>query len=71
VIRSEVVKTHTTQGRRILGRSSHPVLKMAESMALNHPERWDGTGCPSGLKKDLTPVGSYIIHKWRPEGLPR
>ncbi len=57
----EVIKTHTTQGRRILAHSSQPVLKMAESIALNHHERWDGTGYPAGLKKDITPIEGRIV----------
>jgi len=36
----EVVKTHTTAGERILSGSSHPILLMAQSIALNHHERW-------------------------------
>ncbi len=57
----EVIKTHTTQGRRILSRSSHPVLKMAESIALNHHEKWDGTGYPVGLKGDDIPLEGRIV----------
>lgn len=40
----EVVKTHTTIGARILSASSSPVLRMAETIALAHHERWDGSG---------------------------
>jgi putative two-component system response regulator len=42
----EIVKRHTTEGRRLLEGSSHPIIQMAESIALNHHERWDGTGYP-------------------------
>ncbi len=57
----EVIKTHTTQGKRILARSSHPVLRMAETIALNHHERWDGSGYPVGLKGENIPLESRIV----------
>jgi len=34
---------------------------MAASIALNHHERWDGTGYPRGLKKDETPIEGRIV----------
>lgn len=57
----EVIKTHTTQGERILAGSSHPILKLAQSIALNHHERWDGTGYPRGLKGEEIPVEGRIV----------
>jgi putative two-component system response regulator len=57
----EVVKTHTTAGERILSGSSHPVLQLAQSIALNHHERWDGTGYPRGLKGEAIPVEGRIV----------
>ncbi len=57
----EVIKTHTTQGERILAGSSHPILKLAQSIALNHHERWDGTGYPSGLKGEAIPIEGRIV----------
>jgi putative two-component system response regulator len=56
-----VIKTHTTQGQRILAGSSHPVLQMAESIALNHHERWDGRGYPNGLEKEDIPIEGRIV----------
>ncbi len=57
----EVIKTHTTQGERILSGSSHPVLRMAKSIALNHHERWDGTGYPERLRRDEIPLEGRIV----------
>jgi putative two-component system response regulator len=57
----EVVKTHTSQGQRILAGSSHPVLKMAESIALNHHEKWNGKGYPRGLEKEEIPLEGRIV----------
>lgn len=56
-----VIKTHTTQGERILAGSSHPILKLAQSIALNHHERWDGTGYPGGLKGEAIPIEGRIV----------
>lgn len=57
----EVIKTHTTQGERILAGSSNPVLMLAQSIALNHHERWDGSGYPRGLKGEAIPVEGRIV----------
>jgi putative two-component system response regulator len=39
-----IMKEHTKIGARILSGSTYPVLIVAESIALNHHERWDGSG---------------------------
>ena len=57
----EQIKTHTTNGERILSGSSHPVLQMAESIALNHHEKWDGTGYPRGLAGENIPFEGRIV----------
>lgn len=57
----ELVKRHTTEGKRLLAGSSHPVIQMAESIALNHHERWDGTGYPKGLKREDIPLEGRIV----------
>ena len=57
----EIMKTHTTIGEKILSRSSHPYLKMAASIALNHHERWDGTGYLRGLKGEDIPIEGRIV----------
>lgn len=57
----EVVKSHTTQGKRILSGSSNPIIKMAESIALNHHERWDGSGYPNRLRGEEIPVEGRIV----------
>jgi len=48
---TEIIKKHTSIGERVLSGSSYPFIQMAASIALNHHERWDGTGYPRGLKK--------------------
>lgn len=57
----ETVKTHTTIGERILCGSSHENIRMAATIALNHHERWDGTGYPNGLKGEAIPLEGRIV----------
>lgn len=57
----DFMKTHTTLGARMLAGSSYGVIRMAESIALSHHERWDGTGYPNGLKGEETPIEGRIV----------
>lgn len=57
----ELMKSHTTIGHDMLANSSHDNIRMAASIALNHHERWDGTGYPRGLKGEDIPVEGRII----------
>ncbi|MBI4690235.1 MAG: response regulator [Nitrospirae bacterium] len=57
----ETMKNHTVIGKAILSGSSHPSIRMAESIALNHHERWDGTGYPRGLKGEDIPIEGRIV----------
>ncbi|MDP3921254.1 MAG: response regulator [Candidatus Omnitrophota bacterium] len=57
----EIMKTHTTIGSKILSGSQAPILKMAESIALNHHECWDGSGYPRGIKGDAIPIEGRIV----------
>lgn len=45
-----VMKTHPQVGCDILSRSSSPVFQLAAEIALQHHERWDGSGYPQGLE---------------------
>ena len=57
----EQMKFHTIEGQKILAGSSHSVIQMAESIALNHHERWDGSGYPNGLKGEDVPMEARIV----------
>ena len=58
----EIMKTHTTLGGKVLAGSSHPAIQLAESIAVNHHERWDGTGYPRGLQgTDIPPEGRIVM----------
>lgn len=56
-----IIMTHTTIGEKILRGSSHSMLQMATSIALNHHERWDGTGYPNRLRGDEIPIEGCIV----------
>src|SRR5262249_19765182 len=55
-----LVKTHTTIGPRILSGSKFPILQLAEEIALNHHERWDGEGY-AGIAGDAIPLAGRIV----------
>jgi len=57
----EVMKSHTIIGNRILSDSSHANIRMASSIALNHHEKWDGSGYPNGLKGEEIPIEGRIV----------
>lgn len=46
----EIIKHHTVIGQRILHTSDRKLMASARTIALQHHERWDGTGYPCGLK---------------------
>jgi putative two-component system response regulator len=56
----DVVKTHTTIGARILSGSRFPILRLAEEIAYNHHERWDGAGY-AGVSRDAIPLAGRIV----------
>jgi putative two-component system response regulator len=56
----EIVKTHTTIGARILSGSRFTILRLAEEIAFNHHERWDGTGYV-GIAGAAIPLAGRIV----------
>jgi putative two-component system response regulator len=56
-----IMQTHTTIGERILRSTDFHLLQVAASIALNHHERWDGSGYPSGLKGEAIPLEARIV----------
>ncbi|TPW14806.1 MAG: hypothetical protein FD127_1184 [Acidimicrobiaceae bacterium] len=57
----DVMKTHTTIGAEILSGSSSPLIQLAAEVALNHHERWDGTGYPGGRVGEDIPLSGRIV----------
>ncbi|MBK7057351.1 MAG: response regulator [Leptospiraceae bacterium] len=57
----EVMKTHTTLGAELLSESKSELLKMAESIALSHHEKWNGKGYPNGLSGENIPIEVRIV----------
>jgi response regulator RpfG family c-di-GMP phosphodiesterase len=55
-----IVKTHTAIGARILSGSSFTILRLAEEIAFNHHERWDGTGYV-GIAGAAVPLAGRIV----------
>ena len=55
----EIMKTHTTEGVRILG--DHPFYAVAREIAGYHHENWDGSGYPHGLKGEDIPLSARIV----------
>ena len=56
-----LMKTHTVSGARILHGSNSKFLQMAEIIAQNHHERWDGSGYPEGLRGEEIPVAGMVM----------
>jgi putative two-component system response regulator len=56
----EIMKSHTTIGGEILGRSRFPILQLARQIALSHHERWDGLGYPQGIAGYMIPLPGRI-----------
>jgi putative two-component system response regulator len=55
------MKQHTLIGAQILKESEIEVIRMAESIALTHHERWDGKGYPQGLQGEAIPLAGRIV----------
>lgn len=55
------MKRHTEIGFEILSRSRAPLFQLAAEVALNHHERWDGSGYPRGLSGSEIPESARIV----------
>ena len=55
-----LVKTHTSIGARILSGSRFTILRLAEEIAFNHHERWDGDGY-AGVVGAAIPLAGRIV----------
>ena len=59
------IKTHTTEGSRILKGlaigQDEPLVKVAHAICRWHHERWDGGGYPDRLKGDEIPIAAQVV----------
>lgn len=56
----QVMKQHTVIGAELLAGDDFPLLSLAREIALNHHEKWDGGGYPSGLVGKDIPQSARI-----------
>jgi putative two-component system response regulator len=63
----EIMKTHTTLGRRAIEEAERRLgmrvafLTVAKEIAYSHQEKWDGSGYPEGLRGDAIPVSARLM----------
>ncbi|MGB3368405.1 MAG: HD domain-containing phosphohydrolase, partial [Acidaminobacteraceae bacterium] len=57
----EIMKTHSQIGKDILGNNANELLKAASVVALEHHEKWDGSGYPSGLLAEKIHIYARIV----------
>ena len=63
----EVMKTHTTLGRKAIEDAERRLgmrvafLSVSKEIAYSHQEKWDGSGYPQGLAGDQIPVSARLM----------
>jgi len=62
----EVMKTHTTMGKVIIGNAMHQyqrnsMLAIAHNIAHCHHEKWDGTGYPNAVSGENIPLEARMM----------
>ena len=55
-----VMKTHAKIGYQMLASSNKPLLQLGADIALEHHERWDGTGYPAGKRGTAIGIAGRI-----------
>jgi putative two-component system response regulator len=56
-----VMERHTVLGASILAHARAPWMQLAATIALNHHERWDGSGYPAGLAGEDIPLAARLV----------
>ena len=58
----EIIKLHTVIGRKILTSADRfPILDAGQIVAMQHHEKWDGSGYPNGLKGEEIHIFGRIV----------
>ena len=57
----EIVKRHSQFGWNLLEHSKGEVMEMARVIALQHHEKWDGSGYPRGLRGNEISIYAQIV----------
>lgn len=56
-----IMRTHTVIGAQILSGGQSELMILAERIALNHHERWDGQGYPNNIAGSAIPIEARIV----------
>lgn len=56
-----VVRQHPVWGHAVLSSCRHPALRMAATVALQHHEKWDGSGYPNQLSGQQISLEARIV----------
>ncbi len=57
----KIMKTHAEIGAKLLSGSASKLMQLAETIALTHQERWDGSGYPQELKGTAIPLVGRLV----------
>lgn len=57
----EIMKTHAAIGAEILSGHDSELMVMASTIALNHHEKFDGSGYPNGIAGKAIPISARIV----------
>lgn len=55
------MKEHASIGGKILANSDSPLLQLAHTLAMQHHEKWDGSGYPNGLQGQNISLEARIV----------
>ncbi|GIU43144.1 hypothetical protein TUM3794_28090 [Shewanella colwelliana] len=56
-----IMRQHPAIGHQILGNSERPILNAAATISLQHHEKFDGSGYPSGLRGEQIHIFARIV----------